>query len=80
MTVRSSDFNNPAVRKSIEMYLQIINALNQMLKMLEWYIEKDRSPARLSHLVSAAPDPRRRRQILALATLHEIHDVRCSPS
>ncbi len=33
-------FEDPAVRKSVEVDLDVINALNQTLKKLEWYIEK----------------------------------------
>jgi hypothetical protein len=33
-------FEDPAVRKSVEVDLAIIQALNPILKQLEWYIEK----------------------------------------
>ena len=33
-------FEDPAVRKSVEVDLAIIDSLNQILKKLEWHIEK----------------------------------------
>ncbi len=33
-------FEDPSVRKSVEVDLEIIESLNQILKKLEWYIEK----------------------------------------
>ncbi|MDJ0623619.1 MAG: IS110 family transposase [Desulfocapsaceae bacterium] len=71
-------FSDPAVRKSVEVNLEMIACFNQILKQLEWYIEKT---ARLHdyhtlYLLRSIPGVG---QILALVILYEIHDIRRFP-
>ena len=71
-------FEDPAVRKSVEVDLDVINALNQTLKKLEWYIEKTprQHDFHTLYLLRSIPGVG---QILALVILYEIHDVRRFP-
>ena len=71
-------FQDPAVRKSVEVDLAVIAALNQILNQLEWHIEK----AARQHdyhtlfLLRSIPGVG---QILALVILYEIHDINRFP-
>ncbi len=71
-------FTDPSVRKSVEVNLEMIVCFNQILKQLEWYIEKT---ARLHdyhtlYLLRSIPGVG---EILALVILYEIHDIRRFP-
>ena len=67
-------FENPAVRKSIEVDLAMIDAMNQILKKLEWHIEKTarQHDYHTLYLLRSIPGVG---QILALVVLYEIHNV-----
>jgi transposase len=67
-------FEDPEVRKSVEVDLEVINALNDSLKKLEWHIEKTaREHDYLTlYLLRSIPGVG---QILALVILYEIHDI-----
>jgi len=67
-------FEDPAVRKSVEVDLAIIQALNPILKQLEWYIEKTarQHDYHTLYLLRSVPGIG---QILALVILYEIHDI-----
>jgi transposase len=72
-------FDDPEVRKSVEVDLEMINALNQTLKKLEWHIEKtarqhDYHTLYLLRSITGVG------QILALVILYEVHDVRRFPT
>jgi transposase len=71
-------FEDPAVRKSVEVDLDVIHALNQTLKKLEWYIEKTarQHDYHTLYLLRSIPGVG---QILALVILYEVHDVRRFP-
>jgi transposase len=71
-------FEDPAVRKSIEVDLAAINALNQILKPLEWHIEKTarQHDYHTLYLLCSIPGVG---QILALVILYEIHNIRRFP-
>jgi transposase len=71
-------FEDPAVRKSIEVDLAMINALNQILKPLEWHIEKTarQHDYHTLYLLRSIPGVG---QILALVILYEIHDIHRFP-
>jgi len=71
-------FENPAVRKSVEADLAMINALNQVLKQLEWHIEKSarQHDYHTLYLLRSIPGVG---QILALVILYEIHDIKRFP-
>jgi transposase len=68
-------FDNPAVRKSVEADLAMICALNQVLKQLEWHIEKSARAHdyHTLYLLRSIPGVG---QILALVILYEIHDIK----
>jgi transposase len=70
--------DDPAVRKSIEVDLDVIDALNQTLKKLEWYIEKTARQHYYHTLCLLRSIPVVGR-ILALVILYEIHDIRRFP-
>jgi len=72
-------FEDPAVRKSVEVDLEVIVALNQTLKKLEWYIEKTarQHDYHTLYLLRSIPGVG---PILALVILYEIHDVNRFPS
>jgi transposase len=71
-------FEIPAVRKSVEADLAMINALNQVLKQLEWHIEKSarQHDYHTLYLLRSIPGVG---QILALVILYEIHDIKRFP-
>jgi transposase len=71
-------FENPQVRKSVEVDLEMINSLNQVLKKLEWHIEKTarQHDYHTLYLLRSIPGVG---QILALVILYEIHDIKRFP-
>ena len=71
-------FEDPAVRKSVEVDMEVIVALNQTLKKLEWYIEKTarQHDYHTLYLLRSIPGVG---LILALVILYEIHDVNRFP-
>ena len=68
-------FEDPQVRKSVEVDLAVIQSLNQILKPLEWHIEKTAKEHdyHTLYLLRSIPGVG---QILALVMLYEIHDIR----
>jgi transposase len=68
-------FEDPEVRKSIEVDLAAINSFNQILKPLEWHIEKTakQHDYHTLYLLRSIPGVG---QILALVILYEIHDIK----
>ncbi len=68
-------FQDPAVRKSVEVDLAVIAALNQILNQLEWHIEKTarQHDYHTLFLLRSIPGVG---QILALVILYEIHDIK----
>jgi len=68
-------FQDPQVRKSIELDLAIINSLNETLKKLEWHIEKtaQQHDYHTLFLLRSVPGVG---QILGLVILYEVHDIR----
>jgi transposase len=71
-------FEDPAVRRSVEVDLEVIDALNQTLKKLEWYIEKTarQHDYHTLYLLRSIPGVG---LILALVILYEIHDIKRFP-
>ena len=71
-------FEEPAVKKSIEVDLVAIDSLHQILKKLEWYIEKTakQHDYHTFYLLRSIPGVG---QILALVILYEIHDINRFP-
>ena len=71
-------FEDPEVRKSVEVDLAMIDALNQILKPLEWHLEKTarQNDYHTLYLLRSIPGVG---QILALVILYEIHDVKRFP-
>ena len=71
-------FDDPQVRKSVEADLAMINSLNQILKPLEWHIEKTakQHDYHTLYLLRSIPGVG---QILALVILYEIHDIKRFP-
>jgi transposase len=67
-------FSDPQVRKSVEVDLAVIESLNQILKKLEWHIEKTarQHDYHTLFLLRSIPGVG---QILALVILYEIHDI-----
>jgi transposase len=72
-------FKNPSVSKSVETDLAIITALNQVLKPLEWHIEKSARAHdyHTLYLLRSIPGVG---QILALVILYEIHKIKRFPT
>jgi transposase len=68
-------FEDPVVRKSVEVDLAVIDALNQTLRQLEWYIEKTarEHDYKTLYLLRSIPGVG---QILALVILYEICDIK----
>ena len=68
-------FEDPEVRKSVAVDLAMIESLNQILKPLEWHIEKTarQHDYHTLYLLRSIPGVG---QILALVILYEIHDVK----
>ena len=71
-------FEDPQVRKSVEVDLAMIDSLNQVLKKLEWHIEKTarQHDYHTLYLLRSIPGVG---QILALVILYEIHDIKRFP-
>jgi transposase len=71
-------FVDPEVRKSVEVDLALIESLNQVLKKLEWHIEKTarQHDFHTLYLLRSIPGIG---QILALVILYEIHDIKRFP-
>jgi len=71
-------FDDPEVRKSVEVDLAMIESLNQLLKKLEWHSEKTarQHDFHTLYLLRSIPGVG---QILALVILYEIHDIRRFP-
>ena len=71
-------FEDPAVRKSVEVDLAMIDALNPILAQLEWYIEKTarQHDYKTLYLLRSIPGVG---QILGLVILYEIHDIKRFP-
>jgi transposase len=71
-------FEDPQARKSVEVDLEMINSLNQVLKKLEWHIEKTARQHNYHtlYLLRSSPGVG---QILALVILYEIHDIKRFP-
>ena len=72
-------FDNPQVRKSIQVDLEMIVSMNQMLKKLEYHIEKTARghDYHTLYLLRSIPGVG---QILALVILYEVHDVKRFPT
>lgn len=72
-------FENPSVRKSDEVDLEMIDSLNKILSQLEWYIEKTakQHDYHTLYLLRSIPGVG---QILALVILYEVHDIKRFPS
>jgi len=71
-------FEDPAVKKSIEVDLAMIDSLNPILAQLEWYIEKTarQHDYQTLYLLRSIPGVG---QILGLVILYEIHDIERFP-
>jgi transposase len=71
-------FEDPQVRKSVEVDLTMINSLNETLKKLEWHIEKTarQHDYHTLYLLRSIPGIG---QILALVILYEVHDIKRFP-
>jgi len=71
-------FEDPAVRKSVEVNLEMIQALNQVMRKLEWYLEKTarQHDYHSLYLLRSIPGVG---QILALVILYEVHDIKRFP-
>jgi transposase len=71
-------FQDPQVRKSIELDLAIINSLNETLKKLEWHLEKtaQQHDYHTLFLLRSVPGVGK---ILGLVILYEVHDIRRFP-
>jgi transposase len=72
-------FDNPEVRKSVEVDLAAIASLNQILNQLEWHIEKtaEQHDYHTLYLLRSIPGVG---LILALVFLYEIQDIKRFPS
>jgi len=71
-------FEDPAVRKSVEVNLEMIQALNQVMRKLEWHLEKTarQHDYHSLYLLRSIPGVG---QILALVILYEVHDIKRFP-
>jgi transposase len=71
-------FEDPQVRKSVEVDLAMIQSLNQILKGVEWHIEKTarQHDYHTLYLLRSIPGVG---QILALVILYEVHDIKRFP-
>jgi transposase len=67
-------FEDPEVRKSVEVDLKMIDSLNDILKKLEWHIEKTarQHDYHTLYLLRSIPGVG---QIMALVILYEVHDI-----
>jgi len=72
-------FEDPSVRKSVEVDLAVIDSLNNILSKLEWHIEKTarNHDYKTLMLLRSVPGVG---SILGLVILYEIHDIRRFPS
>ncbi len=72
-------FKDPQVRKSVEVDLELIGAMNQLLNKLEYHIEKTarQHDYHTLYLLRSIPGVG---QILALVILYEIHDIKRFPT
>lgn len=68
-------FENPEVQKSIQVDLALIDSLNEILKKLEWHIEKTarEHDYHILFLLRSIPGVG---QILALVILYEVQDIK----
>ena len=75
----AEQFENPEVRKSVEVDLAAIASLNQILNQLEWHIEKtaEQHDYHTLYLLRSIPGVG---LILALVFLYEIQDIKRFPS
>jgi len=71
-------FEDPAVKKSIEIDLAAIDSLNQILKKLEWYIEKT-AKKHDYHTLYLLQSIQGVGPILSMVILYEVHDIRRFP-
>ena len=71
-------FEDPAVKKSVEVDLAMIESLNKILKQLEWHIEKTarQHDYHTLYLLRSIPGVG---QILALVILYEVHHIKRFP-
>ena len=71
-------FEDPAVKKSVEVDLALIDSLNKILAQLEWYIEKTarQHDFQTLYLLRSIPGVG---TILGLVILYEIHDIKRFP-
>jgi len=71
-------FEDPEVRKSIEVDLALIESLDQILRKLEWHIEKTarQHDYHSLYLLRSIPGVG---QILDLVILYEVHDIKRFP-
>ncbi|MFO7558635.1 MAG: IS110 family transposase [Desulfobacterales bacterium] len=72
-------FENPAVRKSVEVDLAMVEALNEILRKLEWHIEKTAKQHDYNTLLRLRSIPGVG-QILALVILYEVEDIKRFPT
>ena len=72
-------FEDPQVRKSVEVDLAVIDSLNQILSKLEWHIEKvaKQHDYHTLYLLRSIPGVGK---ILGLVILYEIHKIKRFPS
>ncbi len=68
----SDRFEDPQVHKSVEADLAMVGSLNQILKKLEWYVEKTARQHDYQTLYLLPSIPGGRTTVI----LYEIHDVR----
>ena len=68
-------FEDPQVKKSVEVDLAIVESLNPILKSLEWHIEKTarQHDYHTLYLLRSIPGVG---SILALVILYEVHDIK----
>lgn len=71
-------FEDPEVRKSVEVNLEIVSAMEEILRKLEWYIEKvaREHDYHTLYLLRSIPGVGR---ILGLVILYEVHDIKRFP-
>jgi transposase len=72
-------FEDPIVRKSVEVDLAMIESLNEILKKLEWQIEKTAKQHDYNTLLRLRSVPGVG-QILALVILYEVEDIKRFPT
>jgi transposase len=72
-------FEDPVVRKSVEVDLAMVESLNEILKKLEWHIEKAAKQHDYNTLLRLRSIPGVG-QILALVILYEVEDIKRFPT